>query len=379
MTTRTLINSVIVSVALASVANITHAASKSETVAPKVVSTHTELGQPTLKTNTIESLVAPITNNVILPLYKEADRQAQLLNMSTLAFCQQPSSESLSAIRYQWSQALSAWQASEVALFGPGLEKQRDLHIYFRPVKKRVIKQLWAKQEPITLDSVNFAGVGAKGFATLEYLLLDRSLTDLEVLARFNTPANTPHCQHLLAVSILLKNDINAIYTAWATDYPATLTESGQAMSSIIGKLDQTAESVSTKLRQALAKDAHLAGKDEKREKRNAHKLEAWRSGHTLQNIRANLSGVKLVLNDGGLVNWLSENNHSELANIISKQLTVIDTISFKSTDLFQQIENGELDAADKLFQESLKLSRLIKEMAAVMGVQLGFNDSDGD
>lgn len=379
MKTQTFVHSVMISVALASSTGTAHTSTKSEAVTPEDISTHTELAQAALQTSTIERLVAPITNKVILPLYKEAARQAKLLNISTLAFCEQPNSNNLSAIRYQWSQALSAWQASEIALFGPGLERQRDLHIYFRPVKKRVIKLLWSKQEPVTLDSVNFAGVGAKGFATLEYLLLDRSLTDIEVLARFNTPTNTPHCEHLLAVSILLKGDINAIYNAWATDYPATLVKSEQAMSLIIGKLDQITESVSTKLRHALAKDAHMAGKDDKREKRNAHKLEAWRSGHTLQNIQANLTGVKRVLNDGGLINWLKENNHIELANKISQQLTIVNAISFKSNDLFQQIESGELDAADKLFQESLQLSKLIKEMAEAMGVQLGFNDSDGD
>ena len=365
--------------ALASSASFAETVTKNETNTAQEVSEKSELKQPVETARSTDNLVKPIIENVILPLYKDAAQKSDLLNKSTLAFCEQPNVDTLKDLRNQWSLALSAWQASEIALFGPALEKQRDLHIYFRPVKKRVIKILWASDKPITLEAVNFAGVGAKGFATLEYLLFDRSLTDNEILARFNTPESTAHCQHLLAVSILLKDDINAIYNAWATDYPAELIKSGEAMSLILGKVNQTVEGVETKLRHAFAIDAFLAGKDDKRENRNAHKLEAWRSGHTLKNIQANLLGVKLALREGGFINWLNQNSQSELADKISKQLTVIDATSFTSDDLFQQVEDGKLDAGDTLFKEAMQLFRLIKELALAMDIQLGFNNNDGD
>lgn len=379
MITRTFICSVFVSAALATAVCAADLVPKNEANSPTKVATNTTPDQSVLGNDAFEKMITSVTSNVITPIYKEAAEQATELSTATLAFCSQPNAKTLQAIRKHWSLALTAWQTSEMALFGPALDKQRDLHIYFRPVKKRVIKQLWASPKPITLDAVNFAGVGAKGFATLEYLLVDRSLTDTETLERFNTAATTRHCEHLLAVSILLKDDINAIHNAWVTSYPTTLASSEQAMSLILGTLDQSAEAVATKLRNALAKDAHLAGKDDKREKRNAHKLEAWRSGHTLQNIRANISGIKKVLNNGGFITWLDDNKHHELANTITEQLAAIDAISFADSDLFQQIEKGDLESADLLFKESMQLSRLIKDMADAMGVQLGFNDNDGD
>ena len=375
----TILNSVMISMALASSASFAETVTKSETNVTQEVSTKSEAAQSPDKANSTDDLVKPFIGKVILPLYKDAADKSESLSKATLAFCAQPTTESLSVVRDQWSLALSAWQATEVALFGPALEKQRDLHIYFRPVKKRVIKLLWASDKPVTLETVNFAGVGAKGFATLEYLLLDRSLTDVEILERFVTPEGAPHCQHLLAVSILLKDDINAIYNAWATDYPTELIQSGEAMSLIFGTLNQTVEGIESKLRHAFAIDAFLAGKDDKRENRNAHKLEAWRSGHTLKNIQANLLGVKLALNEGGLTGWLKDNNQADLADKISKQITAIDAISFSSDDLFQQVEDGKLDAGDALFKESVQLYRLIKEMALAMDIQLGFNNNDGD
>ncbi|PWQ94226.1 imelysin family protein [Leucothrix arctica] len=379
MKTLTILNSVMISMALASNASFAETVTKDETNNVLKVSEKSDSLQAVENVKSTDTLVKPIIENVILPLYKDAAEKSELLNKSTLAFCEQPTTETLNELRKQWSLALSAWQATEISLFGPALEKQRDLHIYFRPVKKRVIKILWASDKPITLEAVNFAGVGAKGFATLEYLLFDRSLTDSEILARFDQPESTAHCQHLLAVSILLKDDINTIANAWATGYPAELIASGEEISLILGKVNQTVQGVETKLRHALAIDAFLAGKDDKRENRNAHKLEAWRSGHTLQNIHANLLGVTLTLCEGGFINWLNDNNQSELADKISKQLTAVDAISFTSDDLFQQVEDGKLDAGDALFKESMQLFRLIKELALAMDIQLGFNNNDGD
>ncbi|RVU83322.1 hypothetical protein EOL70_16460 [Leucothrix sargassi] len=369
MKTRHITSSIIISLALLGTT------SSAETVATTKTETQTE----SQETRSIETLVKPISDKVIVPLYKEAAEQSDKLYRSTIAFCAEPNKESLAKLRTQWSEALSAWQATEIASFGPALERQRDLHIYFRPVKKRVIKGLWSSKEALTLDAVNFAGVGAKGFATLEYLISDRELSDKETLARFNRKKTPRHCEHLIAVSTLLQEDINAISSAWQTDYPATLEQSEEAMSLILGKLDQTTEAVANKLRQALAKDAHLAGKDEFREKRNAHKLEAWRSGHTLQNIQANLSGVKQVLNDGGLLAWLRTHQQVELANQLTAKLNEMQAIEFPGDDLFELIEAGKLKAADALFEDAITLSKLIKDMAEAMDIQLGFNDNDGD
>ena len=362
-----------------------------------VAGTNTAIGNaatteaPTLTPAKInyQPLLERISKQAILPLYKAVDQETSALQRQVISFCNQPNLANLQATRQHWSQALSAWEASEVALFGPALSKQRDLHIYFRPIKKRVIKKLLNQDMPISMDNLEFAGVGAQGFATLEYLMFNRDKTDEEILKQF-TGNNNRYCQHLLATSTLLQRDISKIYHEWQNTYADAIANAGdgenpifanneQALEMTLGKLDQLAEAVINKLRNPLAKNAQLAGKDDQRENTNAYKLEAWRSGHTLKNIQANIQGIEQVLKQGGILYWLKQHGEAGLAKQLEDQLVAISDIKFPSTDLFAQIENKDLKASDTLFDEVLTLSKLIHSTAPKLGVQLGFNDSDGD
>lgn len=337
----------------------------------------------------LQPLLQRISQQAILPMYKQADEQATALHRQVIAFCNNTDLANLTATRKQWADAINAWQVTEVALFGPALSQQRDLHIYFRPVKKRVIKKLLTQDNDISMDNLAFAGVGAQGFATLEYLLFDRDKTDDDILKQF-LGNDSRYCQHLLASSTMLQRDISSIYREWQGSYADALAKPGhgenpvfanstQALEMALGKLDQSAEAVINKLRNPLAKAAQLSGKDAARDNTNAYKLEAWRSGHSLANIRANIQGIELVLKQGGILDWLRQHNEAELAKQLEQQLIAIRDIEFSGTDLFAQIEAKDLTAADALFDETLALSKLIHDTAPKLGVQLGFNDSDGD
>ncbi|PID46565.1 MAG: hypothetical protein CSB47_03350 [Proteobacteria bacterium] len=333
-------------------------------------------------------LLKALGQRVIVPLYQRADKTATALNQQVIHFCNNPTEANLQSVRRHWSHALSAWESSEIALFGPALRKQRDLHIYFRPVKKRVIKKLLRQETPISIDNLEFAGVGAQGFASMEYLLFDREKSDADIVAQFAAD-DSRHCQHLLAISTLLKRDIAAILHEWNEGYVTALTQTGgdttafandtQALEMVYGKIDQLSEAIINKLRHALAKNAQLAGKDPKRENTNAYKLEAWRSGHTLANIHANLYGIDLALAKSGIFSWLEQSGNGDLVKQYQSIREAINKIDFPSDDLFQQIEDKQLEAGDALFDQVRALSKVVQAIAAKLGIQLGFNDSDGD
>jgi len=366
------------------VANSTVPPTPTTTIAAPASKTSTEHTH-----NSVTSLIAQITNQAIVPMYAKADQQASKLQQVTQTFCQSPSHTGLQTVKRTWSAALSAWQSSEVALFGPGLVQQRDLHIYFRPVKKRVVKKLLAQAPAIETSHIEFAGVGAQGFAALEYLLFDRQVDEKQHLEKFAAP-DSKYCQHLVATSKLLQRDLAQINQDWQQHFATAIKTAGtknntqfpeqqQVLELMLGKLDQLAESIPNKLRQALAKNAQLAGKDPQRAKLNPYKLEAWRSGHTLANIRANLKGIQQLLEQGGLLAWLEQHKHPALAQQLKAQLKTLNELSFTSQDLFEQLRQQQVSSADQLYSESLKLSQSIKQMAPALGVQLGFNDSDGD
>jgi len=360
-----------------------------ETAATQAATPSATEAQPaSLSKAQIQQLLAQLTQRVILPLYEQAENQALAMQKQLDTFCATPNADTLKAARNSWIAALGAWQQAEVVMFGPALEKQRDLHIYFRPVKKRVIKLLLNQETPITLENLEFAGVGAQGFATLEYLLFDRDVNEAELLKRFTD--DTRYCEHLKGTTSLLVRDIQAINQDWKQGYADSMIKAGSAddavfpdamqpLETVLGKLDQITETVPNKLSNALASGNYLAGKDPKREKVNAHKLEAWRSGHTLNNLQANITGIKILLDDGGFLAALETQGQKALATQIRSQIELVQAIDFASDDLFQQLQDKQTQAADTFYAESLKLSQLIKQLSSALGIQLGFNDSDGD
>lgn len=334
----------------------------------------------------IRTLLKTMTHNAILPIVEQLDKQGKAFAETSRTFCSQPNKAGFQQVRQQWANTLAAWQTMDALLFGPAVEEQIDFTLYFQPAKKRIIKKVLKSEEAITTDTLKKAGVGAQGLAALEYVLFDREKTDDALLQRYQGTADTPspHCTYLMANTELLQQNLHTVYRSWhpqhgnfadafytAGNGSAYYTEAYQPLEELMNKLYQSAQKVSSrKLGVPLGQF--------KADKVNAYKLEAWRSGHSLANIRANLQGIETLFNAGWL-EWLTTHNQAVLAKQLATQLETIHTISIVDDDLFQALEQSP-EQATQLYEATRELTRLIKtELAPAMGVQLGFNDNDGD
>ncbi len=109
------------------------------------------------------------------------------------------------------------------------------------------------------------------------------------------------------------------------------------------------------------------------------HKLEAWRSGYSLANINNSLTGVQRALVDGGILGWLKDNGHQELAVQLEQQLNQLLAAEWSSEDLFQLLQKKP-QSVTPFYKQVQQLSATVREgLAPALGVQLGFNDNDGD
>lgn len=324
------------------------------------------------------ALLKQIAEQAILPMYVGFSQASKQQVEQAEALCAKPTAENVAAMRTAWSDALSAWQQTDALLFGPAIEEQIDFGIYFLPAKKSIIKGVLKAQDRITTETLEQAGVGAQGFGTLEYLLFDR-----EKNIDFSDDVGKKRCEHVLAASQLIHQHAEVIDTQWQKRYAEAFYTAGagstefleaeQPLEILVNKVFQTVEKVSGK-KLAIPLDKKNNG-----EHVNAYKLEAWRGGHTLQNIQANILGMKRIIVDGGITEWLQAHGQKELAEKLEKQFTLLLDYAFASDDLFSLLEKDEA-VADEFYAQCKVLTQLIKrELAPAMNVQLGFNDNDGD
>lgn len=151
-----------------------------------------------------------------------------------------------------------------------------------------------------------------------------------------------------------------------------------EALDLITRKLYQSAEKTS---RNRLAKALGLGTADKII---RPHELAAWRSGLGLAVVRANWEGQQQLLVAGGLLDWISE--HDQSASTQKTLQSLRDTLqsalalAVSEEDPFLQLEAGETDTVQAYYEQAQRLDHLIQQqLAPLLGVQLGFNDNDGD
>ena len=341
------------------------------------------------------SLLRQVTLQSILPIYRELDNNAQNLVTTTRQFCDGPNERGLNKVRETWSETLSSWQRASPLLFGPATEDSIDFTIYFRPIKKAVINGFLNKIKAdstfsIDKEAVDLSGVGGQGLAALEYLLFDRKQADIAILSAYtDSKTGKQRCEYIVAIEELLASNVNTIVEAWepdsgnyseafytAGDGSAHFTKAYQPIELLVNRLYQAIQAVEIK---QLGVPLGLQGSRTGKMQVYPYKLEAWRSGHSLQNVMSVLQGFKRLLVDGGILEVLKKNKHKALALELEEQMNKILASKFKSEDLFQLLK--EPSAEVTIFHMQIKefAGTIGSGLAPVLGVQLGFNQNDGD
>ncbi len=347
-----------------------------------------------------DKLLAQIVDGAIIPLYRELDVTANTLTQRSKTFCSEPTTESFKVLREGWGETLLAWHRTDALMFGPAIDDQIDFKVNFNPPKKAVINGLLSDSAPLTVETVEKAGVGGQGLGTLEFLLFDRDNSDADQLAAFQGDTGKRRCAYVQATSELLQTTLHTIAEAWVNDKNGyatafrtadkgniTFASSRQAVDLLVGKLFQSAEKLSkNRIGNALGKgiDLNTEGKQEVLNTSNAYQLEAWRSGYSIQVIRANVQGIQRIVKDGGILQWLRDHNQRELekfvAEAMEQRLDHYLKLPLPSSDPFELIKAGNSKELDGYYYMGNDIQMGIKrQLAKALGVQLGFNDNDGD
>ena len=296
-------------------------------------------------------------------------------------YCAAPGSAGLEAVRERWVGAMDAWQRLQFFRDGPVEEDNRRLRAQWYWDRKdatvRGVDELLAGSGAITEAVVRSSNVGAQGLPALEYLLYADAVP-VAVAA-----SHPRRCELAVAIAANLRTLAREIGEPWAADGAMRedfVTASGRYVDGddvlvvILEALNVQSETIADdKIRKPAAQG-------------NADILESSWSGRSKENVVTNLAAFRAVFDAEEstvyrLRDYLARAHEADAIgdemsaafDEADDRLAALDA-SFK--DIINGAASGNIDAVGAVFQ---RLERLVRQAANEAGVNLGFNNEDGD
>lgn len=304
----------------------------------------------------------------------------------------------LEQVKPQWMNAWATWQLVQWVQFGPIKQGGREWALQFWPDNKNLvgskIKRLLINNDFINDQAIEKDGVVVQGFSALEYLLFDKSAQAL-----FSTKQR---CLSINSIAKKIKNTSESLNRDWDQYHQdnflninnplskADILSAQQAVSIIINSMVAAIDSmIGRKISTPFAitinfDDSNKISYNDK--KSNAYFLESWRSQTSIVNIKQNISALQNIISVGGLSELLIANDNQQLSQDLRGQvsalLLLLESDAFDQS-FFIQLSQDKLPESkhiDDLYSGLIRLRKLLStDVSQLLGVNLGFNASDGD
>lgn len=318
----------------------------------------------------------------VMPRYQSLAEESVLLEQSTKQLCSSPDQPKLDSAKKQYQAALASWQAIQHVQFGPIELLMRSFSLQFWPDKKNLtskqLNKLLAAEDKTTLEDEFFqsASIAVKGFPAMERLLFaDNAVQPLK-----DFPFR---CQFLHSISQYVAETTANTSNEWQEyqkEFDYLSSEDGYYASSKEASVDLMKAQVEPleilidlKLQRPLGK-----------KKTKAKRLESWRSLHSLENVKINLSSLHHMYSGVSGINLkkiLEDQGAVDRAVAIEEQFVALETVlSDIPTPLYEHIYEPEVKEQLQLVIQGLGiLHESLGKSMGLLGLQLGFNSRDGD
>lgn len=345
-------------------------AAKETPTTPTANSNNTNNGV-TIKTinidpNTAESYLTEVANNQILTAYQNVVKQSSALGSLATQSCQTGSAvsgEQLTALRAQWLELAKAWAQAEVVGFGPAMNSMSNLYINYYPDERGLVHQgvidLIAANPTLTADQLASESAIVQGIPGLEEVLYA------------NDSLTKEQCQYVVSASEALTARLSDVQKAWQESPEQLLGIGGDQnktglnrwINSVLALVETTK---STSLDQPLGITGNKKGH-----------LPAAAAGQSRAIITAKVAALNKALTDPALVAILSDNGNDTLADEMSTLLAEASTLL---AQLPEDLAQATPDQQKELYEKLTELTQVIKrQLMPTLGIQVGFNSTDGD
>ena len=348
---------------------------------PIPTNTEDPLATPTPVRATQGEVLQSLTSQVILPGYKAAADGMALLNQSVDALCSDPSEAGLDAARDAWRAARQAWLRTESYRFGPAMDRRSISVVDWWPIDPEKIDRNLARDEEVTAEQVTeFLPATQRGLSAAEYLLFGEGSTSL------SDGSDPQRCSYVQAVGVATSGEVAGILEDWQGTEEASGYASyfdGTASLSLIDS-DAEAEIVRSLVFQVrtIANMRLGAGLGIDTEP-DASAIPEGGAGNSQEDLLNQLDGIAAVYRgaDGGMglsarVTAVSPETDARMLAAIESTMEAARSLDGSIIDQLQA-SPAQVRA---LYDNMKELQRVLNtEIVSLLGVSVGFSDTDGD
>ncbi|MCB1755814.1 MAG: imelysin family protein [Gammaproteobacteria bacterium] len=318
----------------------------------------------------------------VLPRYAELTGKSQLMATAVGDFCRQADEKSLAEARQATIEAILAWQGIQHIQFGPVTFLMRNFDLQYWPDRKgigaRQLRQVLQQKDAVFDDKFfRDASASIKGFPALESLLFRKDMLE-KATGEFN------HCPLATGIAVTIAATTKAIEKEWSEtraaiesagdeseDYEMAADASTQFLKALVEPIEVIRD---VKLKTPLGDSL-----EDLRWKRS----EFWRSGQSVNSIRANIQSLRDLYSgqeQTGVDSLLRKAGEEQLATDIQQ---AFEAIEGQLTNA-REPEQGNMSAEQYQNLQAVRtsLGQLQDELEKAMDsldIHLGFNSRDGD
>lgn len=325
-----------------------------------------------------KAVIASLTETTFAPLTQDLEKQAATFRADCKALQTAPSADGLKATRKSYLSLRRLWRQADVMSFGPHrLYPYRiESRVDFYPPREEDIIAMLEGDADLTDDADTQLAATTRGLPTAGYLLwASDALASLQDNPRYG--------EYLVAVALLLEQDMKALQEAWSGDFADELLEpedhrryedEHEVLTELVNNMAFTIE---------LVRDRDFASIDPFQQ---VGVLETLNAAQAARDAEASLRGITMAFRgcyentcDDGMRTLLKE-RRSELVDRMQSHLGIAD----QALDTLAQSSVAEPgDFQDQLDSADLALRDLViflqTDFMQALSVSPTFGGNDGD
>ena len=331
-----------------------------------------------------EDVLTSLTGRIIVPRYRQASEAMGALATSVDALCAAPGVASLETARGSWREARDSWMKTEAFRFGPAVDRRSVSLVDWWPVAVERIDGVVAGGGPVTAETVRqFMPSTQRGMGAMEHLLFGDGSDAL------SGSAGAVRCGYLEALTTVAREEIDGVRQDWEGDgeSPGYAGFFDGSASSSLHPREGEAEVVRSlvfmvrtianmRLGAALGVDTQA----------DPSAIPSGAAGHSREDLRHQLLSISEMyqgadgdpgaLGIGRRVRQFSPEVDSRMAGAIE---ACRDAVEASDGSLESAIASDP--AVVRTVYDSFKeLQRVLNtEVVSLLGVSVGFSDTDGD
>ena len=335
-----------------------------------------------------QEVLISLTEHVVVPQYTKAAGEMNELSAALHALCANPSYESLTAAQEAWRDARAPWMRSQAMWFGPVMDRRSRSLVDWSPIEPQRIEDALAERDGIDAEHVSeFMASTQRGLGAIEYILF---ADNAQTLQEFAQP-DSIRCQYLTAIGDVAAGELNGVLADWTGaggETPYANVFNGTAKSSL---LELTA--VSEVVRKTIFLNRSMAdmrlgkalGVDDTEADLSA--IPGGAGNNAVADMRNQTLGMQVMylgadtpegdgLGVSALMRGISEDSDARVRAAFEDALNAIDGLEEPLHAKITENPAPAMEAHRAL--KSLNVT-LDTEVVSLLGISVGFADTDGD